>query len=79
MGSGRKFKLDFNNVKARVKTVPFSLQKSLCSLSPQIGIPYMTLYCYLKLSGFGQEWERRQADIDTREQGCQGGVLPQVC
>ena len=48
-GSGRKFKLDVNDVKARVRAVPFSLRKSPRSLSPQVGIPHMTLYRYLKL------------------------------
>ena len=74
-GSGRKFKLDFNDVKARVKAVPFSLRNLFRSLSPQVGIPRASLHRYLKLGIFWEEGERCQTNIETREQGCQRGVL----
>ena len=78
-GSGRKFKLDINDVKARVKAVPFSLQKSLRSLSPQVGIPHMTLYRYLKLGVLAKSRSAVKPTLTPANKVARVGVLPQIC
>ena len=83
-GSGRKFKLNPNDVKAMVKAVPFSFRKSLRSLSPQVGIPVTSLYRYLKLgllgtSGSAVKPALTPANKVARVGYCQRFVGVEVC
>jgi hypothetical protein len=83
-GSGRPSTLSVDQVKARVKAVPFSLRKSLRALSPHVGIPRTTLHRYLSRgvlakSGSAVKPMLTDANKVARVDYCKGFVDAEGC